>query len=80
MIEDNDSITARPFVILEILMAFYRLYFMDRRGKIARDEVVEADDDDGARREAVRLDHAYAIKIWQAERPVGTVLPLTGAG
>jgi hypothetical protein len=56
-------------------VGFYRLYFMDRSGRVNRAELLEAGDDEAARTEAIRLDHAFSVELWQAERLVGVVYP-----
>jgi hypothetical protein len=60
-------------------VAAYRLYFLDAEGRIKRSEHFHGPDDQSAADEAARLDHAFKIEIWDRERPVGIVLPTSGA-
>jgi hypothetical protein len=56
-------------------MPYYRLYFLDRSGKIERAQAVTVDTDEQACDAARRLDHAYAVEVWQQKRKVATVYP-----
>ncbi len=56
-------------------MPFYRLYFLDRLGRIGRAEPVEALTDEAACAEAVRLDHGYVVEVWQGARLIQAVRP-----
>jgi hypothetical protein len=56
-------------------MRDYRLYFLNAEARIMRSEVVTVETDADACAEAERLDHAYAIEIWEGARKVALVHP-----
>ncbi len=56
-------------------MAYYRLYFHDKKGRILRAEEAVVDDDAQALAEARKRNHADCIEVWQEKRMVGVVEP-----
>ncbi|WP_162875503.1 hypothetical protein [Sphingomonas crusticola] len=53
----------------------YRLYFLNREGRITRSEIVTVATDAEACAEAERLDHADAVEIWAGARKVALIHP-----
>ena len=58
-----------------IKMPDYRLFFLAENGKIFRNQIVTAETDEEACAAARKLDHAYAIEVWQRTRKVATIYP-----
>ena len=53
-------------------MQTYRVYWLDKNGRIRRGDWLEAEDDADAHSKASHLcdDHTESIQVWQAARPV----------
>jgi hypothetical protein len=55
-------------------MPTYRLYRLDKAGKFAAGEALEAPDDDEAMKIARATDHAFACEVWLARRLIGRIV------
>jgi hypothetical protein len=56
-------------------MATYRVYWIDRSGRIRRGAWLEAADDEDAHRQASELcdEVSDTVQVWQAARPVDEI-------
>ncbi len=56
-------------------MQSYRVYWLDRNGRIKRGDWLDAKDDADAHDKASHLcdDHTDSIQVWQATRPVDEI-------
>jgi hypothetical protein len=59
-------------------VAWYRLYFFDRKGHIGRALDIECSDDDDAIRRMDEQAHDFPLELWQRERCIRRLEPIGG--
>lgn len=60
-------------------MTHYRLYFLNKLGRIVRREEVDVATDAEAAAIAREHDHAFAVEVWDGARQAATVHPDAGS-
>ena len=64
--------TANRTVPIAEPMKVYRLYHLDKNGKILSPETFEAEDDLRAIRRARQTESSFGVELWQEARKIGT--------